>query len=282
MKKFRLHPLFFVVCVFLILINKAPLLLSTLICVFLHEFSHYLSARRRGYTLSGFTLMPYGAVLSADTGLGDNDLFAVSVAGPAVNLLLATVTVATWWIFPATYSYTLPLFQVNLALALFNLLPFYPLDGSRIILSLCKDKIRAIKVMKILGYVFSFILAILFVISAFFTVSYTLALASLTIYIGAAMDADKEKYILLCNKIHYIKDFSRPIEKKEVYIHVSAPLSSLLKYLVRECYYIVRVVDGNMRLLRTVEENELERLFYIKDRSVTVGNALGLGAEPYL
>jgi len=69
---------------------------------------------------------------------------AVSVAGPASNLLLAVVTallLRLWWMFgiavgaevyAAIYGYLLYIASVNIILCVFNLIPLFPLDGHHV------------------------------------------------------------------------------------------------------------------------------------------------------
>lgn len=264
MKKIRVHPFFIVLCVLMILSRRALLLAATLFTVIFHEFAHYLEAKRRGYAMTRLTLMPYGAVLGAETGLADKDLFAVSAAGPLANLFFALMLVSVWWIFPASYPYTLTLFRANIATAVFNLLPLYPLDGSRLVLSFVKNKTRCLKLLRAAGCAGSFICAGLFVLSAFFTISYSLAIVSVMLFLGATADADREKYIQLCREIYYLKDFSRPIVKRELYVHTSARVSALLRELKSDYIYTVYVIDGELNVLRTLEGAELEQLFYME------------------
>lgn len=257
----------------MLLSKHALLLICTLLAVLSHEFAHYLVAKNRGYTLTKLTLMPYGAILSGDGGLNDKDLFFVSVAGPIWNFLFALLTVAVWWIFPAAYSATLPLFRVNLAIGIFNLLPLYPLDGSRIVLSFAKNKPKCLKILRILGYICSFLCAALFVVSAFFTISYTLAIVSVMLFISASADAEKEKYVQLCREIYYLKDFSRPIEKKEFYIHKSATVATLLRELKSAYIYTVYVIDNDLKVVKILEGQELETLFF-EDKTKPLQNVL--------
>jgi len=64
----------------------------------------------------------------------------ISLAGPATNIVLAALFIGTW-IYSAMYfsldpyisKLLLTVAQINLFLAFFNLIPFPPLDGSKII-----------------------------------------------------------------------------------------------------------------------------------------------------
>jgi len=137
-----------------------------------HEAAHFFVAKSFGYKLNALKLMPYGAVLSGE-GIRDEEMFPVAIAGPALNLFLALILVAMWWVFPVTYNYTLNLFRLNIALGAFNLLPLYPLDGGRIVLSFCKDKRKALKKLKLANIVSSCLFMVLFILSCFWKINFT-------------------------------------------------------------------------------------------------------------
>ena len=108
--------------------------------VLIHELAHSLVARARGYPVQGITLFLLGGV--SNLGLESRrarDEFLISAAGPLASLLLFGVL---WALFHAVPDETTPLAAVvwylwfsNLALALFNLLPAFPMDGGRVLRS---------------------------------------------------------------------------------------------------------------------------------------------------
>lgn len=75
-----------------------------------------------------------------------SSMLLVSLAGPLTNLILA-ILAARIFAFTASTSYYLSLFillfvRINIGLAVFNILPFPPLDGSKIIASLLPEKLE--------------------------------------------------------------------------------------------------------------------------------------------
>ncbi|RAP41417.1 site-2 protease family protein [Rhodovulum viride] len=117
-------------------------LLALFTCVVAHEFGHALTARQFGIATPDITLLPIGGLARLDRmPERPGQEIAVALAGPAVNLtiwllliVLGARTEMTGAIAiedPAAGFWT-KLATVNLFLALFNLLPAFPMDGGRV------------------------------------------------------------------------------------------------------------------------------------------------------
>lgn len=141
MPKFKVHPLFIALAAVMIAIGKGYAFLSSIAAVVLHELAHAVAAKNQGYVSGSITLLPYGAVLSTSEDLDRNSEVIIAAAGPICNFILAIITVALWWLIPACLPYTDDFYTANLTIGFFNLLPAYPLDGSRILLGLIKNAV---------------------------------------------------------------------------------------------------------------------------------------------
>jgi Zn-dependent protease/predicted transcriptional regulator len=109
--------------------------------VLIHELAHAVVARRRGIPVRGITLFLFGGATHAKVeARGPKDELLVSIVGPLTSLIAGGL----FWllgtaIHPATpalgggFRY---LGGVNVLLALFNMLPGFPLDGGRVLRSL--------------------------------------------------------------------------------------------------------------------------------------------------
>ncbi|MDI3095332.1 site-2 protease family protein [Priestia megaterium] len=157
-------------------LQDLPYVVITLIVAFtLHEFAHacvaYLfgdhTAKKQGrLTLSPLAhLDPFGTLLLIIAGFGwakpvpVNRYFfkkprlagiLVSIAGPFSNLVLAFIGLLIYYLMnnaavdnDALYRFVTLFIQINLTLGVFNLLPFPPLDGYRVIEDLVPSSTRA-------------------------------------------------------------------------------------------------------------------------------------------
>ena len=104
-----------------------------------HELGHGLVAKRLGLPVSSITLFIFGglAKLSREPAR-PRDEFLIAGAGPLVSFVLAAGFGALAWAGPGVVGLALStaggwLGTINLILALFNLLPGFPLDGGRML-----------------------------------------------------------------------------------------------------------------------------------------------------
>ncbi len=175
------------------------LMLAIFGSVILHELGHALTARRFGIRTRDITLLPIGGVarLERMPEKPSQELLVV-LAGPAVNVAIATALLG---VLSATGQAltlgdpslvgTAPLLTrlmwVNVSLALFNLIPAFPMDGGRAlraVLAIGRDYVAATRVAAKLGQGIALIFGILGLLY-----SPILAFIALFIWIGAAAEA---------------------------------------------------------------------------------------------
>ena len=110
--------------------------------IILHELGHALVARRYGLPIRGITLFIFGGVAEME---GEPERpaveFWVAIAGPITSLLVGLVC---WLLMQAVAAagagvpvvgVLVYLASINIVLAVFNLVPAFPLDGGRILRS---------------------------------------------------------------------------------------------------------------------------------------------------
>jgi Zn-dependent protease/predicted transcriptional regulator len=129
------------------------------VCVTLHELAHSLVAQRYGATVRGITLLPIGGVAYLE-GKPERPAqeFWMALAGPAVNIVLAvligavTLPLLGWRALGGLSALwntlnglgperlLVDLLTANVGLAVFNLLPAFPMDGGRVLRSLLASR----------------------------------------------------------------------------------------------------------------------------------------------
>lgn len=270
--KFKVNPLFFALALALVAFGHALDFVWTLVALFFHEGAHALMARARGYVVKKVVLLPYGAMMSADENFDKTSSVLIGLAGPLCNLLLALVTLGLWWLAPAAYPYTISFLYANLSLGVFNLLPVYPLDGSRVALGFCKNKLKAIKGLQIAGIVCSFLFLGLFVASLFFGVNFTFGIIAVFLFYGATFASKDETYSSVLDVD--CKNYSLGVECKRVEVSPNTPILRLFHHVGRLSKTTFDVVDDDGKIIATLGEKELKDIAAKNRLSKKIGEAL--------
>ncbi len=153
------------------------LMISVFVSVILHEYGHALTARRYGVATRDIILLPIGGVARLEKlPSAPMEEFWVAVAGPLVNIGLAAI-LSIYFLFVPIDELFLIMDTVryeggqpfgvkalfipavifgNLLLAVFNLIPAFPMDGGRILralLSLKMERAKATQIASVIGQV---------------------------------------------------------------------------------------------------------------------------------
>lgn len=176
----------------------SALILAIFGCVLLHELGHALVARRYGIGTRDITLYPMGGVASIQSRPTPMQEFWISVAGPAVNVLIMAVLAAAIGIVYqrapigglglAGKPFVDALFTANAMLVLFNMIPAFPMDGGRVLRSLLALRMGEEPATRIATALGQFV-AIAMGFAAVFTGSIILLIIAFFVFLGAAHEA---------------------------------------------------------------------------------------------
>lgn len=116
------------------------------VAVLLHELAHTVAAKMRGLSVRSITLFALGGIALADKEAEDPETeFLVGIAGPLISSMIGVLCLltalplgwspATQAIAPSTpfLAALVWLGYINIVLAFFNMIPAYPMDGSRVL-----------------------------------------------------------------------------------------------------------------------------------------------------
>lgn len=173
--------------------------MAIFLCVILHELGHAFAAQHYGIRTRDIILYPIGGVARLETiPRKPKQELVVALAGPLVNLVIAAVLLP-WSAIPSMEgaetefqigpdNFLFAFASVNIWLALFNLVPAFPMDGGRVfraILSFRMDRVRATRIAALTGQA----LAMGFIFLGFY-VNPFLVFIGLFIILGAQAEAD--------------------------------------------------------------------------------------------
>lgn len=185
-------------------------MLLLFVCVTMHEFGHALTARRFGISTRSILLLPIGGVANLER-IPEKPAqeIAIVAAGPLVNFVLAILLAPLVLLAnggsgagvfnfnamganiqnPGVLNLLVFLLSTNILLAIFNLLPAFPLDGGRLLRALLAYALpytRATKTAVAVGR----LLAVLMAIYGIFTGAIGLLLIAFFVYVGGSAELE--------------------------------------------------------------------------------------------
>jgi len=201
----RLHITMLIIPVFVYGLDFGPVSTTTAMAVALalsvllfgsvlaHEFGHALMARRYGVHTADIVLTPLGGMarMQSIPEKAGPEIF-IALAGPLVSFAIALLSFSVM----RQGVVTIPgiaaaiaqiLFQLNLMLGLFNLVPALPMDGGRVLrglLALKRDYLSATRIAVRIGR----FIAVAGLVYAIYSGSWNLGFIALFVYFGAGTE----------------------------------------------------------------------------------------------
>jgi stage IV sporulation protein FB len=133
-------------------------------CVVAHEFGHIFTARAFGVTTPDVVLLPIGGVARLERIPEEPwQEFLIAIAGPLVNVVIAVVlillagaqvnAVNLYAVENPAASMIDRLAAVNLFLAVFNMIPAFPMDGGRVLRAVLAARMGYVRATEIAAFV---------------------------------------------------------------------------------------------------------------------------------
>ena len=261
--KFKLDLSYVFLIIFSCLNCNLFLFLIYSICIVLHECAHIFVAQKLGYSLQEFRL----SVTGATACFGDNvfylsDELIIALSGPMFNLCSFLIVIASWWLFPVLYNFTLEFAFVNLFIFAFNMLPVYSLDGGRILMFFLEKHVprkKARRIVVSLGIGLSFLLFLLFLFSCFSEINFSLGAMAILLFVTCNGGKNDFLSITEQNKVDALRA-KMGIQICMFYISDQSLLIDAFRKLSRKTYSIFYVTSKNDVKTIKVDEEQLKAL----------------------
>jgi Zn-dependent protease/CBS domain-containing protein len=238
--------------------------------VLLHEFGHSLVAMRYGYEIESITLWLFGGVARFTEIPEDwKQELTIAIAGPVVSVLIGVVSYLAFLALPLGDPALFVLGYLaltNVALAVFNMLPGFPMDGGRVLRALLarnRPHARATQIAAEVGKVFAFLLGIFGLFANLFLVA-----LAFFIYMGASSEAQQTVMKAAFQDVT-VRDIMTPREQLHT-VDERTSIAELMDRMFRERhtgYPVMR--DGRLVGMVTLEDardvREVERDAYRVD-----------------
>ncbi len=270
--------------------------LAIFFCVVLHEFGHALTARRYGVQTRDIILSPIGGVARLDRLPDDpRHEFMVALAGPMVNLFISMLLAVQPVFISANgrsqlYNFFLSIFYpasnafniglsgwdyfvfglifLNIILALFNMMPAFPMDGGRVLralLSIRMGRLRATRLATYVGQAF----AVAIVALGLWQLSIITAVVGIFVFVMAANEYKMVRFDRLLST-HKVADVVR---RSFTPVYAWQPLGEVLDRMQHGAERSFLVFDQWHNLCGALSERTLVNLAKAKttDRGKAVG-----------
>ena len=198
--------------------------------VVLHELGHSLAAQYYGVPVRQIVLLPLGGVAQLER-IPENpgQELVIAIAGPLVNGVIALLMVAANQLFQLSSGYenlsrmmnglaagSLAaifgyVFFANLYIALFNLVPAFPLDGGRILRALLASRLeyrRATAIAVTIGQTLAWLIGLW----GFLSGEFFLVLIAIFIYVGAGQEGQQVQLRRALGDVTVDQAYSRQVQ----------------------------------------------------------------------
>ena len=185
----------FIFLIIFILTHQIEIYGMLMLFAFIHELGHLLAGVLLKLKPKKMTIMPFGISIVfeeyCEAKIINIKKMIIAIAGPLTNIAIAIV------FFLLKKEGTENIIYANIIIALFNLLPIYPLDGGRILKSALKMKMNSRESDKIIYGVTNISLIVLTIIGSIVTLSIkNIAFAVILAYLWSLIIKENRRYEL--------------------------------------------------------------------------------------
>ena len=244
--------------------------------VLLHEFGHSLVAMRYDVEIDSITLWLLGGVASFKQIPEDwRQEFNIAIAGPLVSVGVGVVAFVAFQLLPTALD---PvrfvvgyLALMNVGLAVFNMLPGFPMDGGRVLRALLarnRPHARATQLASEVGKTFAFALGLL----GLFAFSPLMILLAFFIYIAASGEAQQSTLKAAFEGVT-VGDIMTPATELLV-VDPETTVTDLLNRMLTERHTGYPVVDSREELIGMVTLDHARSVKEVERDAYTVSDVM--------
>ena len=171
-------------------LGKLGIFMCYYVFVIMHELSHIVVALLLKVDIKEIVLLPIGVNAKYDEKISGVKEFVISLAGPLASFLFAILFKDIKFVF------------MNISVAIFNLIPIYPLDGGKILrnfFAILFGKKKGRKLAYIVTKIFITLLLLISIILVAYFKNYYALLLGICIYSIAKEELEKEQFYRIIN-----------------------------------------------------------------------------------
>lgn len=270
-KKIKINPLFWFIIGIGVLTGYFREVIMVFSIVFVHEMGHSLAAHYYKWRIRKIELLPFGGVAEVDE-YGNRPLkeeFVVIVSGPIQHVWLIALS---YLLLPFDFWTQVDhqvFIQHNMMIALFNLLPIWPLDGSKLLYLLISLKLPFHRA-HTFALKCSFLFLCLFIIISIYIFPFHLNLWIVMIFLlfSHYFEWKQIKYVYMrflmdryYNPLHDLRS------SEKILVPSREPIKEVLKRFKRGSKHEILINDVDNVTCREISEVDLLAAFFEKQKA---------------
>ncbi len=234
--------------------------------VLIHELFHLFAALLLKVRVKSIVVLPFGMTLRLDEDVirHPEKEALIAAAGPLSNVIM--LVIADVVLRYEGGNLNLLIFTVaNWSVLLLNLIPVPPLDGGRILRSIVIKKsglITATGRMYKISRFFAVMVCILGVMLVIISKSNPSLCVIGAFLIFSLVEEKRNAEILIASELIHEKEKFRDrkiIPCRTITIKETAPAAKVIKKLNLSCFYVIYIVDENLKIIKTATESDFIR-----------------------
>lgn len=247
--------------------------------VLIHELFHLFAALLLRVRVKSIVILPFGMTLRLDESVirYPEKEAIIAAAGPAANVIM--LVIANLVLKTQGGNLNLLIFTVaNWSVLLLNLIPVPPLDGGRILRSVViknSGLITATGKMYKISRFFAVMVCILGVTLVVISKSNPSLCVIGAFLIFSLVEEKRNADILIASELIHEKEKFRHhklIPSRTITIKENAPAAKVIKKLNLSSFYVIYVVDENLKIIKTATESDFIRAVKKYGYSVCAGD----------
>jgi Zn-dependent protease/CBS domain-containing protein len=260
-------------------INNLVFILLIFLCVLAHEFGHIFAARAFGVATPDVTLLPIGGVARLER-IPENprEEFLIAVAGPLVNVAIALGLIVLFGadlsgrnlavVERPQVSLVDRLAAVNIFLAVFNMIPAFPMDGGRVLRALLSIRLGFTRATQIAASIGQFVAFALGFLGLF--VNPLLIFIAIFVYLAAASEAQLVTVRAMSRGVPVNAAMMTQFAK----LTPEASIDEAIETLLRTSQSEFPVVDSFEKFVGVLSRNDMIRALKEKGPDARVGEVM--------
>jgi len=250
---------------FALLFNFTNSLLITYAIVIIHELAHIFTALYLKVKLDKIEILPFGVTMRIHSHYikTPNDEIIIAIAGPISNIAMGLIALGLKNYGIIDDEMASFLIMANIGIALINIIPALPLDGGRVMkaaLTLRWGYVKSFNFTMIITKI-SIVLIIIIGIAILIYTKFNFSMLLIGAFLVAnAISEQRGNKMIMIREILYSRQklVHCGTERAGVIaIMHNQPARRALKMLNYNKYYIINIIDDNMKIIGSITETQL-------------------------